>query len=182
MAGQYLNDHPDHGQPRTAAGCSYDRAAAHAMLDEAYVCHLGFVVDGEPRVLPTLHVRVGDTVYLHGSTGSRPLLAARGPSGLPVCLAVTLLDGLVYARSQAHHSANYRSVVAHGAARHGDRRGAQAPGARRPGRQARRRPGRGHPPTHPRASWPPTAVLAAAAARGVACKVRTGGPATTRPT
>ncbi|GAB3956219.1 hypothetical protein GCM10027614_67750 [Micromonospora vulcania] len=95
---------------------SYDRTAAHAVLDEAYHCALGFTVDGEPRVLPTLHVRIGDTLYLHGSTGSRPLLAARG-DGLPVCVSVTLLDGLVYARSQFHHSANYRSVVALGTAR-----------------------------------------------------------------
>ncbi|MEG3633768.1 bifunctional pyridoxamine 5'-phosphate oxidase family protein/GNAT family N-acetyltransferase [Micromonospora palythoicola] len=94
---------------------SYDRAAAHAVLDEAYHCALGFTVNGEPRVLPTLHVRVGDTLYLHGSTGSRPLLAARA-DGLAVCVAVTLLDGLVYGRSQFHHSANYRSVVAHGTA------------------------------------------------------------------
>jgi nitroimidazol reductase NimA-like FMN-containing flavoprotein (pyridoxamine 5'-phosphate oxidase superfamily) len=95
---------------------SYHRAAAHAILDEAYHCHLGFVVDGQPRVLPTLHVRIGDTVYVHGSTGSGPMLAARAAGGLPVCLTVTLLDGLVYARSQFHHSANYRSVVAHGTA------------------------------------------------------------------
>ncbi|MER5454207.1 bifunctional pyridoxamine 5'-phosphate oxidase family protein/GNAT family N-acetyltransferase [Micromonospora sp. NPDC002389] len=106
--------------PRTTASrsrerMSYDRDAAHAVLDEAYHCALAFTVDGEPRVLPTLHVRVGDTLYLHGSTGSRPLLAARG-DGLPVCVAVTLLDGLVYARSQFHHSANYRSVIAHGTA------------------------------------------------------------------
>lgn len=96
---------------------SYDRAAAHAVLDEAYHCTLAFTVDGEPRVLPTLHVRIGDTLYLHGSTGSRPLLDARGEAGLPVSVAVTLLDGLVYARSQFHHSANYRSVIAHGTAR-----------------------------------------------------------------
>jgi RimJ/RimL family protein N-acetyltransferase/nitroimidazol reductase NimA-like FMN-containing flavoprotein (pyridoxamine 5'-phosphate oxidase superfamily) len=95
---------------------SYDHEAAHAILDEAYHCTFGFTVDGEPRVLPTLHVRIGDTLYLHGSTGSRPLLAARG-DGLAVCVAVTLLDGLVYARSQFHHSANYRSVVALGTAR-----------------------------------------------------------------
>ncbi|MEH0936785.1 bifunctional pyridoxamine 5'-phosphate oxidase family protein/GNAT family N-acetyltransferase [Micromonospora psammae] len=95
---------------------SYDRAAAHAVLDEAHHCVLGFVSDGEPRLLPTLHVRVGDTLYLHGSTGSGPLLAARGAAGLPVCVTVTLLDGLVYGRSQFHHSANYRSVVAHGTA------------------------------------------------------------------
>ncbi|MFU8871312.1 bifunctional pyridoxamine 5'-phosphate oxidase family protein/GNAT family N-acetyltransferase [Micromonospora sp. SL4-19] len=96
---------------------SYDEAAAHAALDEAYHCALSFVVDGEPRVLPTLHVRVGDTLYLHGSTGSRPLLAARRGDGLPVCVAVTHLDGLVFARSQFNHSANYRSVVVHGTAR-----------------------------------------------------------------
>lgn len=94
----------------------YERAAAHAILDEAWHCHLGFVVDGEPRVLPTLHVRVAETVYLHGSTGSRPMLAARA-GGLPVCLTATLLDALVYGRSQLHHSANYRSVIAHGTAR-----------------------------------------------------------------
>jgi RimJ/RimL family protein N-acetyltransferase/nitroimidazol reductase NimA-like FMN-containing flavoprotein (pyridoxamine 5'-phosphate oxidase superfamily) len=108
--------------PRTTALRSrdrvvYDADVVHPILDEAYVCDLGFVVDGEPRILPTLHVRVGDTLYVHGSTGSRPLLAARGPGGLPVCIAVTLLDGLVLARSQFEHSANYRSVVAHGVAR-----------------------------------------------------------------
>ncbi|SCF31145.1 Nitroimidazol reductase NimA, pyridoxamine 5'-phosphate oxidase superfamily [Micromonospora viridifaciens] len=102
---------------RMRARMSYDEAAAHAVLDEAYHCALSFVVDGEPRVLPTLHVRVGDTLYLHGSTGSRPLLAARGGDGLPVCVAVTHLDGLVFARSQFNHSANYRSVVVHGTAR-----------------------------------------------------------------
>ena len=102
---------------RTRDRMHYDRATAHALLDEAYHCALAFTVDGEPRVLPTLHVRVDDTLYLHGSTGSRPLLAARGADGLPVSVAVTHLDGLVYARSQFHHSANYRSVVAHGTAR-----------------------------------------------------------------
>jgi nitroimidazol reductase NimA-like FMN-containing flavoprotein (pyridoxamine 5'-phosphate oxidase superfamily) len=94
---------------------SYATDVVHEVLDEAYVCNLSFVVDGEPRVLPTLHVRIGDTLYLHGSTGSRPLLAARA-GGLRVAVAVTLLDGLVYARSHFHHSANYRSVVAHGVA------------------------------------------------------------------
>jgi uncharacterized protein len=94
----------------------YDRALAHAILDEAYDCAVGFVVDGEPRVLPTLHVRVGDTIYLHGSTGGRLGLAGRS-GGVPVCLTVTLLDGIVYARSHFHHSANYRSVIALGTAR-----------------------------------------------------------------
>ncbi|QSB13445.1 pyridoxamine 5'-phosphate oxidase family protein [Natronosporangium hydrolyticum] len=95
---------------------SYDRAAIHAVIDEAYHCHLAFVVDGEPRLLPTLHIRVGETLYLHGSTGSYLMLAARG-DGLPVSVAITHLDALILARSQVHHSANYRSVVAHGTAR-----------------------------------------------------------------
>jgi RimJ/RimL family protein N-acetyltransferase/nitroimidazol reductase NimA-like FMN-containing flavoprotein (pyridoxamine 5'-phosphate oxidase superfamily) len=95
---------------------SYQRAAANAILDEAYLCHVSFVHEGTPRVLPTLHVRIGDTLYIHGSTGSRPLLAARA-DGLDICVAVTHLDGLVFARSQFHHSANYRSVIVHGRAR-----------------------------------------------------------------
>ena len=96
---------------RLAERVSYDRAAAHAILDEAYVCHLGFTAPDGPRVLPTLHARIGDTLYVHGSTGSGPLLALR--SGGPVCVSVTLLDEFVLARSQFHHSANYRSVVVH---------------------------------------------------------------------
>ncbi|MEV8506541.1 bifunctional pyridoxamine 5'-phosphate oxidase family protein/GNAT family N-acetyltransferase [Actinoplanes sp. NPDC051475] len=94
----------------------YERDAAHAILDEAYDCTVAFVVDGEPRALPTLHVRVGETLYLHGSTGGRIGLTARA-DGVRACVSVTLLDGLVYARSQFHHSANYRSLVAHGMAR-----------------------------------------------------------------
>jgi nitroimidazol reductase NimA-like FMN-containing flavoprotein (pyridoxamine 5'-phosphate oxidase superfamily) len=94
---------------------SYQRATAAAIIDEALYCHLGFVVDGEPRVLPTLHARIDDTLYLHGSTGSGPMLAARG-AGLRVCVTVTHLDGLVLARSWTHHSVNYRSVVVHGVA------------------------------------------------------------------
>jgi uncharacterized protein len=97
---------------RLAERVSYDRAAAYAILDEAYVCHLALP---GPRVLPTLHVRVGDTLYVHGSTGSGPLLTLA--DGGPVCVAVTLIDGLVLARSQFHHSANYRSVVVFGTAR-----------------------------------------------------------------
>ncbi|MBG0559934.1 bifunctional pyridoxamine 5'-phosphate oxidase family protein/GNAT family N-acetyltransferase [Actinoplanes aureus] len=101
---------------RTRSRMHYERETAHAILDEAFDCAVGFVVDGEPRVLPNLHVRVGDTLYLHGSTGGRMGLAARG-DGIPVCVTATLLDGLVYGRSQFHHSANYRSVVALGVAR-----------------------------------------------------------------
>ncbi len=101
---------------RLAERVRHDRDPVHRILDEALVCHLGFTVDGEPRILPTLHVRDGDTLYLHGSTGSRPMLGARG-DGMRVCVAVTLVDGLVLAQSQFHHSANYRSVVIHGEAR-----------------------------------------------------------------
>lgn len=93
-----------------------DRALVAAILDEALVAHVAFVVDGEPRVLPTLHVRRGDTLYLHGSTASTPMRLARA-DGLDVCVTVTLLDGLVFARSGFHHSVAYRSVVAHGRAR-----------------------------------------------------------------
>src|SRR5262249_45469290 len=75
------------------------------------------VVHGEPRILPTLQARIGDTLYVHGSTGARPQLGARDSDGLPVCVTVTHIDGLVLARSQFHHSVNYRSVVVHGRAR-----------------------------------------------------------------
>jgi RimJ/RimL family protein N-acetyltransferase/nitroimidazol reductase NimA-like FMN-containing flavoprotein (pyridoxamine 5'-phosphate oxidase superfamily) len=94
----------------------YERETVQAILDEAYDCSVAFVVDGAPRVLPTLHVRIGDTLYVHGSTGGRLGLSARD-EGVAVCVSVTLIDGLVYARSQMHHSVNYRSVVAHGVAR-----------------------------------------------------------------
>lgn len=100
---------------RNRERATYDRAGVHAVLDEALVCHVGFVVDGRPVVLPQLHVRVGGVLYLHGSTGARALHRARG-DGLDVCVTVTLLDGLVLARSAFHHSVNYRSVVVHGRA------------------------------------------------------------------
>jgi uncharacterized protein len=96
---------------------TYERSAAYEVLDGAYVAHLGFVVDGAPRVLPTLFVRLGERIYLHGSTASTPWQAARRDGGLPIVVEITALDGLVLARSQFHHSANYRSVVAHGLGR-----------------------------------------------------------------
>lgn len=102
---------------RSRERASYDREQVHSILDEAYVCHLGFVRDGAPVVLPTLFGRVGERLYVHGSTGSRPLRAADGSDeGLAVCLTVTHVDGLVLARSAFHHSLNYRSVVVHGMA------------------------------------------------------------------
>jgi nitroimidazol reductase NimA-like FMN-containing flavoprotein (pyridoxamine 5'-phosphate oxidase superfamily) len=93
----------------------YDRDLVHAVLDEALLAHVGFVVDGRPVVLPQLHVRVGEVLYLHGSTGARAMLTAR-EAGLDVSVTVTLVDGLVLARSAFHHSINYRSVVVHGTA------------------------------------------------------------------
>ncbi|HTX93838.1 MAG TPA: pyridoxamine 5'-phosphate oxidase family protein [Mycobacterium sp.] len=97
---------------------NYDRQTVHEILDEALICHLGYLSAGHPVVLPTIHARFGETLYLHGSTGSGPMLAATGaPSGLPVCVTVTLVDGLVLARAAMHHSVNFRSVVVLGDAR-----------------------------------------------------------------
>lgn len=102
---------------RSRDRAAYDRELVHSILDTAYVCHLGFVRDGAPVVLPTLFARVDDHLYVHGSTGSRPLRrAGETDPGLPVCLTVTHVDGLVLARSAFHHSINYRSVVVHGTA------------------------------------------------------------------
>lgn len=102
---------------RIAERASYDRELVHGILDESYLCHLGFIRDGAPVVLPTLYTRVGEVVYVHGSSGSRPLrMAGQADPGLAVCLTVTHLDGLVLARSAFHHSINYRSVVVHGIA------------------------------------------------------------------
>jgi nitroimidazol reductase NimA-like FMN-containing flavoprotein (pyridoxamine 5'-phosphate oxidase superfamily) len=87
----------------------YERATIEAILDEAMVAHIGFTRDEQPYVIPTLHARVGERVYFHGSSASRTIRALAG--GAPACLTVTLLDGLVLARSAVHHSVNYRSVV-----------------------------------------------------------------------
>ncbi|HEX4908854.1 MAG TPA: pyridoxamine 5'-phosphate oxidase family protein [Actinomycetes bacterium] len=92
---------------------AYDRDTVHAILDEGFICHVGFLVDGRPFVIPTGYARAGETLYLHGSTGSR--LGLR--PGMDVCVTVTLLDGLVLARSAFHHSMNYRSVVVLGRTR-----------------------------------------------------------------
>jgi len=92
----------------------YDSGAIDAVLDAGLVAHLGFVIDGQPYVIPTLHARIDDQVYVHGSAASRALRALSGRT--PVCLTVTLLDGIVLARSVFEHSMNYRSVVVLGAA------------------------------------------------------------------
>jgi len=90
----------------------YDVETMNAILDEAYICRLATILDGTPIVVPTMFARIGDVIYVHGSTGSRMLRALS--EGAPACVEVTLLDGLVLARSAMHHSMNYRSVIAYG--------------------------------------------------------------------
>ena len=92
----------------------YDRARIDEILDAALICHLGFERDGQPYVIPTLHARLGDRLYVHGSAASRTLRALA--EGIPACVTVTLLDGIVLARSVFEHSMNYRSVVVLGTA------------------------------------------------------------------
>src|SRR5882724_10175537 len=99
---------------REANRAVYDREAIYKILDEGFVCHVGFSAEGQPFVIPMMFARVGDAIYFHGSAASRMLRGAG--SGLPVCITVTLLDGLVLARSVFNHSMNYRSVVALGTA------------------------------------------------------------------
>jgi uncharacterized protein len=88
---------------------SYNRETIYPILDEAFICHVGFVVDGQPYVIPTGFARIGDDLYIHGSAASRMLRNLS--KGIDVCVTVTLIDGLVLARSAFHHSINYRSVV-----------------------------------------------------------------------
>ena len=99
---------------RLAKRAVYDRTQVHSILDEGYFCHVGFVIDGQPYVIPTGYVRVGDRIYIHGSAASRMLRTL--DEGVEVCVTVTLVDGFVLARSAFHHSMNYRSVVVLGKA------------------------------------------------------------------
>jgi hypothetical protein len=94
---------------------AYDKATVHAILDAGRICHVGFVMDGQPFVIPTGYVRNGDQLYIHGSAASR--MVRESSAGIPVCVTVTLLDGFVLARAAFHHSMNYRSVVILGRAR-----------------------------------------------------------------
>ncbi len=94
----------------------YDKKTIYEILDAGFVCHLGFVMpDGQPFVIPTAYGRDGDRIYIHGATKSRTLMATK--TGIPVCLTVTHLDGIVLARSAFHHSMNYRSAVVFGKAK-----------------------------------------------------------------
>ncbi|MEP6759235.1 MAG: pyridoxamine 5'-phosphate oxidase family protein [Actinomycetota bacterium] len=91
----------------------YERAQVHAIIDEALYCHLAWVgEDGDPRVIPTIHTRIGDTLYVHGSNASTTLRAIR--AGLPIAIAITIVDGIRFARSMFEHSMNYRTVVVYG--------------------------------------------------------------------
>jgi nitroimidazol reductase NimA-like FMN-containing flavoprotein (pyridoxamine 5'-phosphate oxidase superfamily) len=103
-----IHRHPERGR--------YDRATIDAILDEGLVCHLGFVSDDQPIVIPTMYVRDGDRVVVHGSAASR--MTRTLGTGVPVCLTVTLLDGVVFARTANNHSMNYRSVVLLGRGKH----------------------------------------------------------------
>jgi hypothetical protein len=100
---------------RHAERAVYDRRQIDSILDEAWICHVGFAVEGQPYVIPTAYGRMGDHIYIHGSAASRMLRTLAG--GVDVCLTVTLVDGLVLARSAFRHSINYRSVVVLGKAR-----------------------------------------------------------------
>ena len=93
---------------------SYDRDVINAILDTALVCHVGFAIDGQPYVIPTLQVRIGDRLYIHGSAASRML--GNAANGTPLAVTVTHVDGVVMARSAFHHSVNYRSVILLGVA------------------------------------------------------------------
>ena len=97
---------------RLAERGRYDRAMIEAILDEGFVCHVGVVVDSGPVVIPTAYARIADRLYLHGAPANATL--GQASSGMPVCVTVTLVDGLVLARSAFHHSINYRSVVVYG--------------------------------------------------------------------
>jgi nitroimidazol reductase NimA-like FMN-containing flavoprotein (pyridoxamine 5'-phosphate oxidase superfamily) len=99
---------------RLPARGRYDRALVHEIVDEALTCSVGFAIDGKPWVIPTIHARVDDTLYLHGAPANHMLRSLA--SGVETCVTITLVDGLVLARSAFHHSMNYRSVVAFGVA------------------------------------------------------------------
>jgi nitroimidazol reductase NimA-like FMN-containing flavoprotein (pyridoxamine 5'-phosphate oxidase superfamily) len=148
----------------------HDSETVHSILDEGFICHVAFVVDGQPYALPTGYARIGETLYLHGSTGSR--LGLR--PGMDVCVTVTLLDGIVLARSAFHHSFQYRSVMVLGRTRLVTDLGEKdaALGALvehfMPGRSADARPGS-------RREMAATAVLAVPLEE-VSAKVRTGDP------
>lgn len=159
-----LRRHPERG--------SHETEVIHAILDEALICHVGFVHDGFPVVIPTIHARSGDTLYLHGSPASRMLrdLAA----GVEVSVNATIVDGLVLAKSWFHHSLNYRSVVIFGTAStvtDDEQKGAALRAIVehvKPGRTAEARP--------PNAKELAGTLVLALPLTEASAKIRTGGP------
>jgi nitroimidazol reductase NimA-like FMN-containing flavoprotein (pyridoxamine 5'-phosphate oxidase superfamily) len=113
-SGVYADATPRSTYTRRSDQARYDAQAINATIDEALFCHVGYVDDRAPVVVPVLHTRIGEALYLHTSTGSRLERLAAGRKGTKVCVTLTLIDGLVLARSQAGHNVNYRSVVARG--------------------------------------------------------------------
>ena len=148
-----------------------DRTTAYEVIDEAYLAHVGFVVDGEPRVLPMTYGRDGDVLYLHGAVGNAML---RASVDTEVCVTITLLDGLVLARSAFHHSMNYRSVMIFGLAMPVDERDEKTAALQAlvehvvPGRSADARP--------PSDKELRTTLVLRLPISEVSAKVRTGGP------
>ena len=162
--------------PRFAAcpnAANYDRELIDAIIDEALSCHVGFAIDGRPWVIPTIHARIDDRLYLHGAVANHMLRSLAG--GIEACVTITLIDGLVLARSAFHHSMNYRSVMVFG--RCGDRRR-----RRREGRRAARArsstscPGRTADARPPSTSELRTTSVLRLPITEASAKVRTGGP------
>ncbi|HYR56224.1 MAG TPA: pyridoxamine 5'-phosphate oxidase family protein [Myxococcaceae bacterium] len=151
---------------------NYQREVVEAILDEGLTCHLGFVVDEQPYVIPTTHARCGDRLYVHGAAAGRMLRTLK--EGAPVCVTVTLLDGLVLARSAFHHSMNYRSVVVLGVATEvaeaGEKKAALEAIVEHvlPGRAAQVRP--------PSESELKSTTVLSIPLREVSAKIRTGPP------
>jgi nitroimidazol reductase NimA-like FMN-containing flavoprotein (pyridoxamine 5'-phosphate oxidase superfamily) len=106
---------PRHARIRNGLRADYDRDAVHAVLDAGMVGHVGFISEDRPMVIPMAYGRDGETIYIHGASAARIVKAL--PEGAPVTMTVTIIDGLVVARSAFHNSVNYRSVVVHGRAR-----------------------------------------------------------------
>lgn len=156
---------------RRAERGRYDRPVVHGILDEALVAHLAVTTELGPRIIPTTYARIGDVLYVHGSRANRTF---REASGTSVCLAVTLLDGLVLARSAFHHSMNYRSVVVYGVAAV-----VTDPVEKRAAVDAmveRAAPGRSAVARRPTESELRSTLVLAIPLVEVSAKVRTGGP------
>ena len=150
----------------------YERELVHAILDEALVCHVGFESEHGPVVLPTMHARIDDTLYLHGAVANAMLRSLA--TGAPVCVTATLLDGLVLARSAFHHSMNYRSVVVFGMAT-----AVEDPAAKRRALEAlieRIHPGRWNEARQPTASELRQTLVVSLPLAEASAKVRSGPP------